>query len=67
MKELSTKDVKADASIWKHCEKKIEYKLKEIEKERLKQEKYEKREKIFWWKLINYLEELVWANPRKVL
>lgn len=54
-------EIKANASICKHCGKKIEYKLKELEKECLKQEKYEKREKTFWWKFINHLDEHKWV------
>jgi len=49
--------IKANAQLCKHCGKKVEYKLKELEKERLKQEKYEKRSNIFWGKLINHLDE----------
>lgn len=54
-------EIKLDAKVCKHCWKKVEYKIKEIEKERLKQEKYKKKEKFFWWKFLNHLHEHKWV------
>lgn len=50
-------EIKTNAKVCRHCGKKVEYKLKELEKERVKQEKYKKRSNIPWGKLINHIDE----------
>ena len=46
-------DIKQGAEVCKHCKKKVQFKLKELEKERIKQEKRDERVKKKWWKYIN--------------
>lgn len=52
--------ISREAKICKHCWKKVQFKLQELEKEQLKKEKFEARAKTPWGRVINHLSANKW-------
>ena len=54
-------DIKKNAVVCKHCWKKVEFKLKELEKTRIKRARFEGRKDKNGWELINHIDEHRWV------
>lgn len=53
-------NIKKDAELCKHCNKKVKFKLQLIEENKIKKEKHDERNKTFIWRFINgYLNHSV--------